>query len=79
MFYENKEIEVEKGGRRILRLVKIDDDPKERARRILKLLPKLGGMWKDVPDEVFRDMDEFFRGKKEKEYMRNLGKWTKRR
>lgn len=73
---KGEEIEVEKDGRRLLKLVKIDDDPRERARKALKLLPKLGGMWKDIPDENFKELDEFFRGKKEKRYMKKLGKWT---
>lgn len=75
VFSSGEEIEVEKEGRRIVKLVRINDDPKERARRILKLLPKLGGLWKNVPDKVLKDNEEFFRGKKEKEYMKNLGKW----
>lgn len=72
---EGSEIEVEKEGRRIIRISRIDDDPKERARKILALLPKLGGMWKDLPDEKFQEMHRFFRGKKEKKYMKDLGNW----
>lgn len=72
---EGSEIEVEKEGKRIIKIVRIDDDPRERARRVLAMLPKLKGMWKDIPDEKFKEMREFFRGKKEKKYMEELGKW----
>ena len=72
---EGGEIEVEKEGKRIMKIVRIDDDPRERARRALKILPKLGGIWKDMPVEKFKEMREFFRGKKEKKYMEELGKW----
>lgn len=75
VFSSGEEIEVEKEGRRIIKIVRIDDDPKERAKNILKLLPKLGGMWKNIPDKVFKENYEFFRGKKEKEYMKKLGHW----
>lgn len=71
-----KEVEVEKEGQRIMKLVKITDDPKERAKRLAKLLPKLGGMWKDKPQRELDELNEFFRGKKEKEYMKSLGKWS---
>lgn len=77
VFYKNTEVEVEKEGRRIIKLVKIDDNPKERARRALKLLPGLAGIWKDMPEKEFKEMREFFRGKKEKEYMKKLGSWNK--
>lgn len=70
VFSSGEEIEVEKEGRRIVKLVKIDDDPKERAKRMLEVMKKIGGKFKDV------DFDrDFFRGKKEKEYMKNLGQW----
>lgn len=67
---EGKEVEVEKEGQRILKLVKITDDPKERAKRALKIAKKIGGTFKHVKFDR-----AFFRGKKEKEYMANLGKW----
>lgn len=75
--YNGVEVEIEKEGRRIVKLVKIEDDPRERAKRALKLLPKLAGMWKDIPEEKFKELNEFFRGKKEKEYMKKLGSWKK--
>lgn len=75
--YKGIEVEVEKEGRRIVKLVKIEDDPRERARQALKILPKLAGIWKDIPEEKFKEMREFFRGKKEKEYLKKLGSWKK--
>lgn len=77
--YKGVEVEVEKEGRRIVKLVKIEDDPKERAKRALEILPKLGGIWKDMPEEKFNKMREFFRGKKESEYMKRLGSWSKKK
>lgn len=72
---EGKEVEVEKDGQRIIKIIKITDDPSERAKRVLKLLPKLGGMWKDKPQSEFDELNEFFRGEKEREYMKSLGSW----
>src|SRR3990167_7002956 len=77
--YKGVEVEVEKEGRRIVKLVKIDDDPRERARKALEILPKLGGIWKDIPDDKFKEYREFFRGKKEIEYMKKLGSWRKKK
>lgn len=67
---EGKEVEVEKDGQRIIKIVKITDDPSERANRALRIAKKLGGKFKHVNFD--RD---FFRGKKEKEYMASLGKY----
>lgn len=67
---EGYEIEVEKDGKRIFKLVKVTDDPKQRAKKALKLTKKLGGSWKDAKLD-----EEFFRGKKEKKYMSKLGNW----
>lgn len=75
---EGKEVEVEKEGKIILKLVKITDDPRERAKRLAKLLSKLSGMWKDRPQREFDELNEFFRGKKEKEYMKSLGSWVRK-
>lgn len=77
--YKGVEVEVEKEGRRIVKLVKIEDDPRERARKALEILPKLGGIWKDIPEEKFKETREFFRGKKEVEYMKKLGSWSKKK
>lgn len=76
---EGKEVEIEKDGQRIMKLVKITDDPSERAKRALKLLPKLAGMWKDKPQSEFDELNEFFRGKKEKEYMKSLTSRTSKK
>ena len=67
---EGSEIEVEKEGKRIIKIVRIDDDPRERARRALEVAKKIGGKFKKV------NFDRaFFRGKKEIEYMRSLRKY----
>ena len=64
------EIEVEKKGRRIFKVIKAVDSSKERARRALAAAKKLGGTFKNASFDR-----EFFRGKKELEYMKNLGNW----
>lgn len=70
VFSSGEEIEVEKEGRRIVKIVRIDDDPKDRAKRALAVMKKIGGKFKNV------DFDRnFFRGKKEKEYMKKLSQW----
>lgn len=68
--YKGIEVEVEKEGRRIVKLVKIDDDPRERAKKALEVMKKIGGKFKHVKFDR-----SFFRGKKEKEYMLSLGKY----
>lgn len=75
VFSSGEEIEVEKEGRRIVKIVKIDDNPSDRAKIALKLLPKLAGIWKNIPDKKFKELNEFIRGKKEKKYMEELGKY----
>jgi len=64
------EIEVEKEGKRIMKIVRIDDDSRERARRALEVAKKIGGKFKHVKFDR-----AFFRGKKEIEYMKSLGKY----
>ncbi len=62
-------VEVEKEGKRIVRVVPIRDDPAEKARYALEhVLPKLAGIWKDVPEKELRELNNFMRGKKEKSY-----------
>lgn len=56
---DGKEVEIEKDGQRIMKLVKITDDPSERARRVLKIAKKIGGKFKHVNFDR-----SFFRGKK---------------
>lgn len=70
VFYNNMEIEVEKEGRRVIKLVKINDDPKERAKRAIEVAKKIGGKFKNV-----KFNRAFFRGKKEIQYMESLGKY----
>ena len=64
------EVEVENNGRKVFRVVKTTDSSKERARRALAAAKKLGGTFKNASFDR-----EFFRGKKELEYMKNLGNW----
>ena len=64
------EIEVENEGRKSFKAVKVDNTPQERAKRALKAIKKLGGAFPD-----FKRDNAFFRGKKEIEYMKRLGKW----
>ena len=64
-----EEIEIEKEGKRIAKLVAIKDDSAARAKYALEhVLPKLRGIWKNVPESEFRKVNEFMRGKKEKSY-----------
>ncbi len=47
---DNREVEIERNGKVILRVVPVKDDPAERAKYVLKyVLPKLAGTWKDEP------------------------------
>ncbi len=62
-------VEVEKEGKRIVRVVAVRDDPAAKARYALEhVLPNLAGIWKDVPEREFREVNNFMRGKKEKLY-----------
>jgi len=64
-----EEIEIEKKGKRIVKLVAIKDDPAEKARYALKhVLPKLAGSWKNMSKKELKAMENFRRGKKEKLY-----------
>lgn len=64
-----EEIEIEKEGRRIVKLIAIKDDPSARAKYILKyVLPKLAGSWKNMSKKELREINNFRRGKKEKLY-----------
>lgn len=63
------ELNVQKNGQQILKITPIKDNPSEKAKYLLKyILPKAGGMWKNLPQSHFDDLNEFFRGKKEKRY-----------
>jgi len=64
------EVEVEKKGRKIFKISKIEDTLQARAKRALPIVKKLGG---SMPN--FNRDNQFFRGKKEIEYMKHLGKW----
>ena len=59
-------VEVEKEGRRIVKIVPIRDDAVGKAEYILAhVLPSLKGIWKNVPEREFTEVNEFMRGKKE--------------
>ena len=69
---QNQEVEIERNGQRILRIAPIKDDPSERAKYLLKyVLPKLAGIWKDVPQKEFDKTNEYLRGKKAQKYLDN--------
>lgn len=64
-----EEIEIEKEGKRVAKIVAIEDNPATRAKYILKyILPKLAGTWKKMSKKELSDMYEFRRGRKEKLY-----------
>lgn len=64
------EVEVEKRGRKLFKIIKADDTSRERTRKALAAIKKLGGAFPD-----FKRDNAFFRGKKEIGYMKRLGKW----
>ncbi|OGM18975.1 hypothetical protein A2771_01910 [Candidatus Woesebacteria bacterium RIFCSPHIGHO2_01_FULL_38_26b] len=66
---EDYEIEVERNGKRIFKIVKVEENPEDLAKEALKVARRLGGTWKKDID------DKFFRGKKEKDYFSNLENW----
>jgi hypothetical protein len=68
--YQGWEVEVEKDGRKIFKVSRVENTPQKRAERAIAALKKLGGAFPD-----FKTDNEFFRGKKEIEYMKRLGKW----
>lgn len=68
-----EDVEVEKNGKKIFRVIKISEDARAKARDLLRITPKLAGLWKDVDASEFEDNKHFFRGKKEKKYMKGLG------
>lgn len=66
-------IDVQRDGKVIFRVIPVDEDsPQERAKRLLALAPKIAGIWKDVPQSEFDEINEFLRGKNEKAYQRRL-------
>lgn len=70
------ELEVEKNGQSIFKVVPIIDDTVQKAKNALKIIPQLAGIWKNMPDREFKELKNFFRGPKEKKYMKNLGRWS---
>ena len=67
--FQGYEFEIEKKGRKLFKIVKLEDDLKAKAERALAILPKIAGKL-GVTDR------KFFRGRKEIDYMKKLGsKW----
>ena len=74
----SEEIEVEKDGKRIWRIVPIEEQsPQERAKYVLEhVLPKLAGVWKDVPQEEIDKIYAYRRSPRERNYWkRKRFKW----
>ncbi|MBI4008723.1 type II toxin-antitoxin system Phd/YefM family antitoxin [Candidatus Roizmanbacteria bacterium] len=71
------EIEIEKEGKRIARLVAINDSPSAKAKHALThVLPKLAEGWGKISEKEWKEMENFRRGKKEKLYWkRKIFKW----
>jgi prevent-host-death family protein len=64
-----EEIEVEKEGRRMVKLVPIKEDSAAKAKYAIRyILPKLAGIWKGASDKELKEVQDFIRGKKEKSY-----------
>lgn len=62
-------IEVEKEGKRIVKIVPIKDDPAQKADYLLThVLPKLAGIWKDMPKSELAKIRSIRRGAREKSY-----------
>lgn len=62
-------VDVEKEGKRIVRIIPVKHDASGKADYILThILPGLKGIWKEIPEREFRKANEFMRGKKEKLY-----------
>lgn len=62
-------IEVEKEGKRIVRIVPVKDDAPGRADYVLThVLPKLKGVWKNVPSKDIAVVRSWVRGPREKRY-----------
>lgn len=56
------ELEVEKNGQSIFRVVPVSNSAVQRAKKALKILPKLAGIWEDIPEKEFQENRNYFRG-----------------
>ncbi len=66
-------IDIQRDGKVILRVMPVDqNDAQERARRLLALAPTISGIWKNIPETEFEEIDEMLRGKTEKIYQKKL-------
>lgn len=68
------EVMVEKNGKSFLLVKSAKDDAKERAKKLLAILKSYKPSGKRPTKKEVAEVNEFFRGKKEIEYMKNLGK-----
>ena len=68
------EVVVEKNGKSFLLVKSAKDDAKERARRLLAISKSYKPSGKRPTKKEIDEVNEFMRGKKEIEYMKNLGK-----
>lgn len=58
------EFEVAKNGQSVFRVIPAPNDAVQRAKKALKILPKLAGIWADIPEKEFKEMRQYFRGPK---------------
>ncbi len=77
----NQPIDVQRNGQTIFRVTPVSEEetPAQKAEYLLKyVMPKLAGIWKDVPQSEFDKIYEYTRGKKAIAYNKKLRrKWTK--
>lgn len=77
----NQPIDVQRNGQTIFRVTPVSEEetPAQKAEYLLKyVMPKLAGIWKDVPQSEFDEVDRKLRGKKVMNYIKKLKKpWIK--
>lgn len=77
----NQPIDVERNGKTILRVIPAptEETPAQKAEYLLKyVMPKVGSIWKNVPQSEFDEVNRKLRGKKVMNYLKKLKKpWNK--
>lgn len=64
-----EEIEIEKEGKRIVKIVPIKDDPAAKAQYVIKyVLPELSGVLKNIPQKELVNIRNLRRSRQEKVY-----------
>ena len=58
------EFEVAKNGQSVFRVIPVPNDAVQKAEKALRILPKLAGIWADIPKSEFKETRKFFRGPK---------------